>query len=367
MYGNPFNLAYPQLNSSDRTANLKSKTNYAAAVNLAKNGGVLTKRNGSKYAGSVHTTSTAVTSADSYADLLDVTKGKYLPVPPPPNPQIVVSPWANTSNGLGEIYLGGFMVTNYATAKVPVTIMGLLLNGEKTLNKLSTTATIVVDPNLNLFYGLCNTRNYLKNVQLDPSISYNQQQARGFHYPARVNLNPVDCVDCVTVKYVDSSIATVPTFVYANPRGTGFEWFAVVNDTSKSMITDYAKNVSSGSGRTYFTTSGNVVPFNNIVTTLVTDMSSMFLNASTFNQPLSSWDTSNVTNMKYMFYGASAFNGNITTWNTANVLNMNGMFYNAIAFNQNIRSWNVIKVTNHSDFSTGSALLSVGNSPAWIS
>jgi len=194
MSGNPFNLAYPQLNSSDRTANLKSKTNYAAAVNLAKNGGVLTKRNGSKYAGSVHTTSTTVTSADSYADLLDVTKGKYLLAPPPPNPQIVVSPWANTSNDLdvnGEIYLGGFMVTNYATANVPVTMMGFL-NGAKTPNKLSPTATIVVDPNLNLFYGLCNARNYLKNVQLDTGISYKQQQAlrlRGFHYPARVNLN----------------------------------------------------------------------------------------------------------------------------------------------------------------------------------
>jgi hypothetical protein len=181
MYGNPFKLAYPQLNSSDRTANLKSKTNYAAAVNLAKNGGVLTKRNGSKYAGSVHTTSTAVTSADSYADLLDVTKGTYLLVPPP----------SNDLDVNGEIYLGGFMVTNYATAKVPVTMLGLL-NGAKTLNKLSTTATIVVDPNLNLFYGLCNVRNYLKNVQLDTGISYKRQQAlrlRGFHYPARVNLN----------------------------------------------------------------------------------------------------------------------------------------------------------------------------------
>ena len=399
MSGNPFNLAYPQLNSSDRTANLKSKTNYAAAVNLAKNGGVLTKRNGSKYAGSVHTTSTTVTSADSYADLLDVTKGKYLLAPPP-------------SSGLdanGEIYLGGFMVTNYAIAKVPVTMMGFL-NGITYPNKLLTTATIVVDPNLNLFYGLCNTRNYLKNVQLDTGISYAKSQAlrlRGFHYPARVSLNPVDCVDCVTVKYIGPSLLAVPTFVYANPRGTGFEWFAVVNDTSKPAITDYAKNVSSG----HFTNSyGNVVPFNNIVTTLVTNMSNLFQNASTFNQPLSSWDTSNVTNMKYMFsgaskfnqplnswntanvtnmtymfssastfnqplnswntanvtnmslmfYGASAFNGNITTWNTANVLDMYGMFYNATVFNQNISSWNVANVTNQRDF-TNSALTPANN------
>ena len=48
-----YNVPQPQLNSSDRTAQLKSKTKYAAAVNLARNGGVLTKRDGSKYVGSV--------------------------------------------------------------------------------------------------------------------------------------------------------------------------------------------------------------------------------------------------------------------------------------------------------------------------
>ena len=150
----------------------------------------------------------------------------------------------------------------------------------------------------------------------------------------------------VTVKYVESSIATVPTFVYANPRGTGSEWFAVVNDTSKSMIRDYAKNLSSGSGRTYFTTSGNVVPFKNIVTTLATDMSLLFFYASTFNEPIASWDTSNVTNMTHMFEGATVFNQNIGSWNTANVTNMELMFHYATAFNQPLNSWNTANVTN---------------------
>ena len=78
-----FNGPQPQLNSSDRTAYLKSKTKYAAAVNLAKNGGVLTKANGARYVGTVQTTRTGLTSASSYSDYMDVAKGKYLLTPPP--------------------------------------------------------------------------------------------------------------------------------------------------------------------------------------------------------------------------------------------------------------------------------------------
>ena len=172
----------------------------------------------------------------------------------------------------------------------------------------------------------------------------------------------------VTVKYVGSTpLTSVPTFLYDDPRDTGTRsWFAVVDDTSKAMITDYAKNLSSGDGRTYFTTAGNVVPFNNIVTTLLTDASSLFLNASSFNEPIDSWYTSNVTNMDQMFSGANAFNQPISHWRTLNVTIMNYMFNNATLFNQNISNWAVENVSPNppTNFSTGSAL-SAANSPPW--
>ena len=147
-----------------------------------------------------------------------------------------------------------------------------------------------------------------------------------------------------------SSITSFPRFIYANPRGTGSQWFAVVDNSSKSMISDYANNLSSGSGYTYFTTSGNVVPFNNIVTTFMTNMSNMFDNASNFNQNIGSWDTLNVTNMTYMFRDAFAFNQNIGYWNTLNVTDMSFMFSNAYSFNNNgnnsIGNWNTLNVTD---------------------
>jgi len=226
-FAKPFNVSQPQLNSSDRTANLRSKTKYASAVNLAKNGGVLTKRDGSKYVGPVHTTTATMTSADSYSDLLDVTKGKYL-LTPPPSSNLDTS----FSPASGDVFYGSFTVTDYAEAKIPVTMLGapgVTSNKYVTPNQLVAASnppppfnntSIVVDPEYRLFYGkkTCGMRDYFKNVRIDPNADvrwtadgvvhssrpYNRQQAqrilahesqrlRGFQYPARVHLDLDNC------------------------------------------------------------------------------------------------------------------------------------------------------------------------------
>ena len=77
----------------------------------------------------------------------------------------------------------------------------------------------------------------------------------------------------------------------------------------------------------------------------VTDMSEMFLLASSFNQPLDHWNTENVTDMSRMFSYAKSFNQPLNSWNTENVKNMSGMFNHATSFNQPLDSWNVSNVT----------------------
>jgi hypothetical protein len=210
-------------------------------VNLAKNGGVLAKHNGSTYVGAVQTTTTMLTSTSSYADLLDVTKGKYL-LTPPPSSDLAASFQPTT----GDVFYGNFTVTDYTTANIPVTVLGYpTVNAAAVPNVyvyrnqivksgasvVSVTApagfnnlNIVVDPEYRIFYddNTCGMRDYFKNVRLDPSIDlkwtddnavggevfsskpYNQQQAhriianqsqslRGFQYPASVHFDLDNC------------------------------------------------------------------------------------------------------------------------------------------------------------------------------
>ncbi|KAF2519310.1 BspA family leucine-rich repeat surface protein [Flavobacterium salilacus subsp. salilacus] len=80
----------------------------------------------------------------------------------------------------------------------------------------------------------------------------------------------------------------------------------------------------------------------------VENMSNMFSNCSSLNQPLDNWDVSNVTNMAFMFLYASSFNQSLSNWDVSNVVGMDGMFSGATLFNQPLNSWNVSNVLNMS-------------------
>lgn len=63
----------------------------------------------------------------------------------------------------------------------------------------------------------------------------------------------------------------------------------------------------------------------------VTNMSSLFLGDTLFNEDISLWNTAKVTDMSNMFNGASSFNHNIGGWNTSSVTTMTNMFKDALA------------------------------------
>ena len=81
-------------------------------------------------------------------------------------------------------------------------------------------------------------------------------------------------------------------------------------------------------------------------TSEVSDMSKLFLDAHTFNEPLNNWNTTNVLKIAQMFSGAKVFNQPIGNWDVSKVKSMRGMFYDAVSFNQDIGSWDVSKVTS---------------------
>ena len=55
-------------------------------------------------------------------------------------------------------------------------------------------------------------------------------------------------------------------------------------------------------------------------------MNSLFDNAYTFNQDLSSWDVSSVTNMSKMFRYAFIFNQDLSSWDVSSVTDMRRCF-----------------------------------------
>ena len=265
-----FNSPQPQLNSSDRTAYLKSKTKYAAAVNLAKNGGVLTKTNGARYVGSVQTTRTGMTSASSYSDYMDVAKGKYL-LTPPPSSNLAASFQPSSA----DVYYGNFTVTNYDKANVFLTMLGyplktpgypydpyypniLVKESDSTPSaptpNMFNQDNIVVDPQFQLFYDVtaCGSRNYFQNVTIDPTLDLTftlaldevyslrpeiQQQAqriikgeaqrlRGFQFPTRIHFDLDNCDSKASITPVapDAPVITVSSITPAGPFTVTIAW-----------------------------------------------------------------------------------------------------------------------------------------------
>ena len=78
---------------------------------------------------------------------------------------------------------------------------------------------------------------------------------------------------------------------------------------------------------------------------LVTSISLMFYNCSSFNQPLNSWNTSSMTNFSYAFSGCTIYNQPLNNWDTSLVGSMLRMFRKSSAFDQDISSWSLSSLT----------------------
>lgn len=107
-------------------------------------------------------------------------------------------------------------------------------------------------------------------------------------------------------------------------------------------------NQNEVSGVIYTKRSGEQITTENAATsctTGITNMTALFENDTSFNQPIESWDTSSVTTMVSMFEGASSFNQPIGSWDTSSVTDMRFMFFDALSFDQPLNTWDTSSVT----------------------
>src|SRR3989339_796524 len=130
---------------------------------------------------------------------------------------------------------------------------------------------------------------------------------------------------------------------------SGYEMFRdaknITNFTTENFFDETSSNVTNmwSMFRDATNFNGNISNWN---TSSVVEMGNMFYGATSFNQDLNNWDVSSVTEMRHMFRDATSFNGNISNWNTSKVINMDNMFNGAVSFNGNISNWNTSSVTD---------------------
>ena len=89
-------------------------------------------------------------------------------------------------------------------------------------------------------------------------------------------------------------------------------------------------------------------------------MSSMFLDATSFNSEISKWDVSSVTDMSGMFANAALFDGDISKWDVSRVTNMTDMCLGATSFKQQLcgAAWVHSKATKDNMFVGSSGSIS---------
>ena len=108
---------------------------------------------------------------------------------------------------------------------------------------------------------------------------------------------------------------------------------------------------------------GEDANLNDIDTSNITYMSSLFDGLDPHNIDISKWDVSNVEEMDSMFYDCENFNCDLSKWNVKKVKYMNWMFGGCINFDSDLSKWDIRNVKNMRNMFADCT--SLKNKPSW--
>ena len=115
----------------------------------------------------------------------------------------------------------------------------------------------------------------------------------------------------------------------ATPNPFHWTYFSTFTPTTKDELESAIEKHLSGNDSYYGTP-------DTWDTSLITDMSDLFENDTTFNHDISNWDVSNVTNFSNMFHGATAFNYDVSDWDVSSGTDFTNMFTNTAGTYDNV-------------------------------
>jgi surface protein len=98
----------------------------------------------------------------------------------------------------------------------------------------------------------------------------------------------------------------------------------------------------------------------------VTDMSLMFHNNTFSNPDVSAWDVSNVTSFSHMFAGCNSANPDVSAWDTGSATTMQAMFLATQVADPDVSAWDVTNVTTVASMFRGSTGVTSPNLNSWV-
>lgn len=258
--------------------------------------------------------------------------------------------WNTRSNGTGETYQPGDMITLTSTT------VSLFAMWESSLG-LTPKAILGANGNLSFVYD---AEEYAEGAPFNDNLGTTTISA--------VYAVPAAPESAADIPWQDSnsvlSANFTPDFYSFRPTSTAYWFYGAHNFGGLTNVANLNTSAVTNMGYMFASAGDNVANLNLDLRDLnvgsVEDMSLMFnamgIKAQSFSIDMTGWDTSNVKNMAGMFTGAGLQTSSkwelkgISNWNVGQVENMLGMFMLAagwgnLSIDMDLSSWDVSKVT----------------------